>query len=518
MGTCKEKQVTNEIIKQYKSDWKEKQMKEYLKHVIEDVQTIYSRIEDDTSRQIFESRLMLTLAQRKKDENIVDFLRAERDKDKRLLELFGRKVETGKGTFIYGAGECGRYLAGSRLMEGTQFLGFIDSKEWAQGTIQGAPVYKPEDAVKVCDSANVILSMQAWLSRRQAKAQLEKMGVEWRVIDVGGVLFEIDRKAIFKHNDPYYRHFYNLLRNDAAVIEAFEKIRNTERPIACWCSFEKGDFIGKLLKEECGEGILPWQCYIVKEKDRGEYNGIPVYTYEEAAGIYDSLDIVIETQRDREDALEKITMGKVLGEVIDFYAIEKELYRRQYFDFFKYDGGKETFVDAGVCNLESTLGFIDWCNGNYNRVFAFEPDDENYKHCKERCALMENVSLFHSGLFDRRGNIGFTSGLGGSSRVVDRELATYADSEIQVVDLDSVVKGEEVSFIKMDIEGAEEKALLGAKRIITEQKPKLAISVYHKPEDIIELPALVLSMRPDYNLAFRHYSANSTNETVMYAW
>lgn len=82
-------------------------MEEYLKRVSEDVQTIYSRIEDDISRQIFENRLMLTLTQRKKDEKIVDFLRAERDKDKRLLEFFDREVETGKGTFIYGAGECG---------------------------------------------------------------------------------------------------------------------------------------------------------------------------------------------------------------------------------------------------------------------------------------------------------------------------------------------------------------------------------------------------------------------------
>lgn len=493
-------------------------MKEYLRRVSEDVQMIYARIEDDISRQIFESRLMLTLARRKQDEDVVAFLRAERDNDKRLLELFQKEVETGKGTFIYGAGECGRYLAGSRLMEETQFLGFIDSKEWSQGTIQGARVYKPEDAVKVCDGANVILSMQTGLFRRQAKEWIEKQAKEWKVIDAGRVLFEIDRENAFKHNDPFFNHLYDLICADPIVIKAFEKIRNAERPIACWCSFEKGDFIGKMLKEKCGEGIPPWQCYIVKEKDRGEYNGIPVYTYEEAAGIYNSLDIVIETQKDREDALEKIAMGKVLGEVIDFLAIEKELYRRQYFDFFKYDGRQETFVDAGVCDLGSTLGFIEWCNGNYNRVYAFEPDEENYKHCKERCALMENVSLFHSGLFDRRGNIEFASGLNGSSRVVDRELDIYANSEIQVVDLDSVAKGEVISFIKMDIEGAEEKALLGAKRIITEQKPKLAICVYHKPEDIIGLPALVLAMRPDYKLAFRHYSVNSTNETVMYAW
>lgn len=493
-------------------------MKEYLKRVSEDVQTIYARIEDDISRQIFESKLMLTLMQRKPDEDVIAFLRAERDHDKRLLELFQKEVESVKGTFIYGAGECGRYLAGSRLMEGTRFLGFIDGKEWVQGTIQGAPVYKPEDAVKVCDSANVILSMQANFFRLQAKEWIEKQAKEWKVIDIGGVLFEIDRENAFKHNDPYFKHLYNLICTDTIVIKAIEKIWNAERPIGCWCSFERGDFIGKMLKEKCGEGIPPWQCYIVKKKDRGKYNSIPVYTYEEAAGIYDSLDIVIEAQSDREDALEKIAMGKVLGEVIDLCAIEKELHRRQYFDFFKYDGRKETFVDAGVCNLESTFGFIEWCNGNYNRVFAFEPDEENYKCCEERCASLEKVSLFHSGLYDKRGNIGFVSGFGGSSCIENRERDTYADSEIRVEDLDSVAKGEEVSFIKMDIEGAEEKALLGAKRTITEQKPKLAICVYHKPEDIIELPALVLSMRPDYKLAFRHYSADSTNETVMYAW
>ena len=61
-------------------------MKEYLKHVSEDIQMIYSRIEDDISRQIFENRLMLTLAQRKPDEDLVAFLRAERDNNRRLIE------------------------------------------------------------------------------------------------------------------------------------------------------------------------------------------------------------------------------------------------------------------------------------------------------------------------------------------------------------------------------------------------------------------------------------------------
>ena len=73
-----------------------------------------------------------------------------------------------------------------------------------------------------------------------------------------------------------------------------------------------------------------------------------------------------------------------------------------------------------------------------------------------------------------------------------------------------------VTFLKMDIEGSELAALRGAERIIREQRPKLAICVYHKPEDLWEIPSLLLSYHPDYKLYLRHYSINET-ETVLYA-
>ncbi len=68
----------------------------------------------------------------------------------------------------------------------------------------------------------------------------------------------------------------------------------------------------------------------------------------------------------------------------------------------------------------------------------------------------------------------------------------------------------------MDIEGAELEALQGAKNTIQRFLPKLAICIYHKPKDIIEIPLYIKKIAPRYNLYLRHYS-NFHSETVLYA-
>lgn len=60
-------------------------------------------------------------------------------------------------------------------------------------------------------------------------------------------------------------------------------------------------------------------------------------------------------------------------------------------------------------------------------------------------------------------------------------------------------------------------AILGAEHIISIYKPRLAISIYHKPKDIIEIPILLKELVPEYKFAIRHYSTNAY-ETVLYAW
>ncbi|KLU63622.1 hypothetical protein DEAC_c44790 [Desulfosporosinus acididurans] len=156
--------------------------------------------------------------------------------------------------------------------------------------------------------------------------------------------------------------------------------------------------------------------------------------------------------------------------------------------------------------------------GKFKYIYAFEPDEENFKTLNKELeelsvnACNDQIIAFNAGVFDKNERVLFQpNSNGGGSQINENGLQT-----IEVLALDSVLCEKEVTFIKMDIEGAEKEALLGAKEIITSQRPKLAICVYHKPEDLWEIPLLIKSWVPEYKLYLRHHCHDIT-ETVCYA-
>jgi len=126
--------------------------------------------------------------------------------------------------------------------------------------------------------------------------------------------------------------------------------------------------------------------------------------------------------------------------------------------------------------------------------------------------LQDKCNVIEKGCWSENTQIGFDCAGEGSS-IVENSACT---SVIETTSIDEILDGGEATYIKMDIEGAEYEALLGAKNTIKKYKPKCAISIYHKRCDIWEIPILLLSYNPDYKFYLRTYSF-SGNDTVLYA-
>ncbi|KAI4452566.1 hypothetical protein C823_007150 [Eubacterium plexicaudatum ASF492] len=112
--------------------------------------------------------------------------------------------------------------------------------------------------------------------------------------------------------------------------------------------------------------------------------------------------------------------------------------------------------------------------------------------------------VIQKGLWDCKQQVFFETGARGASKI-----ESMGSNTIDVDRLDAILPdGQPVTFIKMDLEGA--------KQTIQRYRPKIAISVYHKTEDIWEIPEIILKIHPEYKLYLRHYSVAAA-ETVMYA-
>lgn len=183
----------------------------------------------------------------------------------------------------------------------------------------------------------------------------------------------------------------------------------------------------------------------------------------------------------------------------------------EYFDEKVILTDKEVFIDCGGFDGDTSIKFIGKCDGKYADIVIFEPE-----LCKkeeiEKNMSGYNYELYQAGVWSRNTRLYFDALETDGSHVSDVE----SDYMIEVVSLDETVYDKKPTFIKMDIEGSEQEALKGSKRIIKDFRPKLAICIYHKPDDLYEIPVLIKKLNPEYRLYLRQYS-NSRFETVLYA-
>ena len=183
--------------------------------------------------------------------------------------------------------------------------------------------------------------------------------------------------------------------------------------------------------------------------------------------------------------------------------------------------GRETLVDCGAFDGDSLEQFLlvgqQFSNSTYI-AHCLEPDPQNFSNLAQTYDKSDHVHLYPTGAWSERASLNF---VGSDSPSVDKPSSARVSSDqtgthIEANALDALLGDEHVSFIKMDIEGAEKEALQGAARIISHGKPTLAISAYHHRDDIFRIPLLIEQLCPGYRFHLRLFSRNFS-EMVLFA-
>ncbi len=182
----------------------------------------------------------------------------------------------------------------------------------------------------------------------------------------------------------------------------------------------------------------------------------------------------------------------------------------------------EYIADLGAYNGD-TLREIKPYAPNLKSAIAFEPDRRNHR---KLCDYAQNETAFEieahqkaawshaeTLVFDGSGNRNSTL-ISGDSLPVTKVAKTV---EVEADSLDNILSGRKVDYIKYDVEGSEREALEGSNGTIEKHLPALLISLYHRSEDIFELPLLIHEKHPDYKLYMRRREYIPAWDTVLIA-
>ena len=184
----------------------------------------------------------------------------------------------------------------------------------------------------------------------------------------------------------------------------------------------------------------------------------------------------------------------------------------QWFDpAFLRPSEQAVFVDGGAFDGDTAEAFRR-LNGPAIRIHAFELDPEIAARASMRLASFPEVVVHAIGLSDRSEKLRYRR-----TGITDGRLdaAKGGDEFAEVACVDELVP-EAVTFLKLDVEGAEAAAIIGATRQIQEHSPLIAMAVYHRPSDPWALPLRLSDLNAGYRFYMRHYT-DVAFETVIYA-
>ncbi len=169
-----------------------------------------------------------------------------------------------------------------------------------------------------------------------------------------------------------------------------------------------------------------------------------------------------------------------------------------------------TYVDCGAYNGDTYIELAGTRGILCKQAFLLEPDPANYAELVSRVAPYQNVVCLPLAATTEYTILSFNSGQGEGGAI-----SATGDRSIAATALDQLLPNTQVDFLKLDVEGAEALVLQGARGLIQRCRPVLALSLYHNPHDIWDLPELLFELCRDYRFYIRQHYFNSF-ECVLY--
>lgn len=204
----------------------------------------------------------------------------------------------------------------------------------------------------------------------------------------------------------------------------------------------------------------------------------------------------------------------------------KELYDvaegKQYFCISPFWGkNNETFVDLGAYTGETAEQFINSVGGSFKKIYAFEPSEKQFNAMQIRKKrLCEEWAIEPEKIVTEKCCVGNVNGylcFDNSTVSTNNRISENGSEQVRSVTIDSYFADKDITFLKADIEGAELEMLKNGEQVIRRCRPKLAICVYHRPDDLLNIYRFVNELGLGYKFKLRHHSCEVT-ETVLYCY
>lgn len=213
----------------------------------------------------------------------------------------------------------------------------------------------------------------------------------------------------------------------------------------------------------------------------------------------------------------------IYSSVVCTFGVQQYLYPKQI-----EVGFQDVFIDCGGFVGETAI----WAHQKGAQVYSFEPIPDTYQYLKHNFKQngLDSNNAFNLGVSNTNQQVVFKLPLvNASAAFIDKNdgnnvyqkflesQTELVEHKVQCVRLDDWLKAKNIkaTFIKMDIEGAELDALQGAEQTIIQNRPKLAICLYHRDEDLYTIPLYLKSLVPEYKFFCKENYPSS--EFVLYA-